>query len=737
MRAGLATVGVLSTAGQVLLLRELAATFYGNELVYGIALAIWLLWAAAGAAVAARLMARTVRPSRGVFGAALVAAASLVGCQLVVLRGLRLWLGFTPGAIPSLTTILAASLVVLAPLCLVGGALFTVGSRAWVGARPAEPELAVIGRAYAWESAGSVVAGLAVSLLLLRFLAPLSIVLCLVTLATLTSSRLLGSARPLGGPGGGGERPSAGALALAAIAIGCLAAALPVGSWLEARTLDWTWPDRVAVRDSPHGRLVVVARDSQRAFYADGRLLFETQSTQPEEAAHVPLLVHPHPRRVLLIGGGVDGTLAEILKHPVDRVTYAELDPWLIQLARRELPAEQAAVLDDERVELRLTDGRRALAETQRPLDVIIVHLPEPATGQLNRFYSREFFAEAQAALAPDGLLAFGLPSAESYWNPALQHRNASILRALQEVFGSVVITAGDTNTFLASPAPLHLDVASLTERLVQRHVATRWLTPPRLQYLLDARRLAAVRQRIGDGANVPANRDSRPVSYFYEMALWLFRAGGRPIALPVFSGRSSLLLLAPALLFVWLALRPSPGGRIAVAVATAGGSVMALEVIVLLAYQSGHGALYQQIGLLLASFMAGMALGAARPPAASWTWLARLQLGLAVAGLAALGLGYRPATVSPFFFGGVGVVTGVLGGALFAVATSLARGSVTSIAGRLYAVDLVGAATGALLPSLVLVPRFGIAASCLLVVLGNSILAAAPAVRSGGSLGR
>ncbi len=755
MRPGLAAVGVLTTAAQILLLRELAATFYGNELVYGLALAIWLVWTALGARLAVRFLIRPAARGRLAFAALLVATSGLAGCQIVVLRGLRLWLGFTPGAMPSLLTILTASAVVLAPVCFLGGSLFTLGSRLWAAAAsepaaddPGPHDLAdaaadpagraVVGRAYAWESAGSVTAGLTLSLLALQVFSPLAIVLGLMGLVGLAGAwivrpGILATRRTGKSYGWCPISPIAAAPStlLAVLAFGCLLAARPLAGWLEQRTLDWAWPDRVAVRDTPRGRLVVVARDSQRAFFQDGRLLFETQSAQPEEVAHLPLLAHPNPRRVLLIGGGIDGTLAEILKQPVDEVVYAELDPWSIRLAQNVLTPSQRAVFRDQRVHLRLTDGRRALRELRSPQDVVIVHLPEPATGQLNRFYSREFFAEAKAVMAPDGLLAFQLPGAESYWNPALAQRNASIKRALEQVFASVVVTAGESNTYLASPAPLVLDAATLAQRLENRRISTRWLTASRLHYVLDPLRRATLQQRLAEAQPVPANRDGRPVSYFYELALWLSRAGGPSLSQPAAAGPGWAVALVLALLALGLGAHRGAEGRLALAVATAGFSVMALEVVVLLAYQCGHGALYQQLGLLVAAFMAGMAFGAARAPRASWTGLRRLQLGLAAAGLAALALSHSPARMPPPLFAAFGLAAGALGGALFAVAATLARGSAARIAGRLYAIDLVGAAAGAVLSSLLLVPLFGISASCALVAVGNAIFSAVPGIGS------
>jgi hypothetical protein len=55
-----------------------------------------------------------------------------------------------------------------------------------------------------------------------------------------------------------------------------------------------------------------------------------------EEAVHYALLEHPSPGSLLLIGGGINGSLAEALKHPsLNRVDYVELDPAILDLAAK------------------------------------------------------------------------------------------------------------------------------------------------------------------------------------------------------------------------------------------------------------------------------------------------------------------------------------------------------------------------------------------------------------------
>ena len=111
------------------------------------------------------------------------------------------------------------------------------------------------------------------------------------------------------------------------------------------------------------------------------------------------LLEHAAPRRILLIGGGVNGAVAEALKHPtVERLDYVELDPALIGMAREFFPAQTAAFDSDSRVHLHFLDGRRFLTETGEKFDVIIVDVPDPQTAQLNRFYTVEFFLRGARA---------------------------------------------------------------------------------------------------------------------------------------------------------------------------------------------------------------------------------------------------------------------------------------------------------------------------------------------------
>ena len=633
MSIALAALGFTSTIAQVLLMRELVATFYGNELLFGLVLAAWLAWVAAGAWIADwglrisdrrwqipnpqsafRIPHSAFRIPQSAIAVGLVGAAGLLLVEMALVRGVRLLLRVTPGAFVEFGPMVGAIVLILAPLCFLGGFLFTLGARLTV------EQGGTAGRAYVWESIGAVTGGALFSFLLIRYLDPFQTALLVSAINLAVANQQISKSanqqianRKLQIA----NHPASilhSSFSILLLLTSCLLllTSLPLGHSLHTATLRWQWPDLAFVADSPYGRLAVQARDGQRVFYENGLLAFETQGTFPEEVAHFPLLAHPDPREVLLVGGGVAGDLREILKHPGTRVTYVELDPLLIEAAQAHLPPQDAAVLDDPRVTLVFADGRLYVKSARRTFDVVILDLPEPATGALNRFYTREFFAEVRAVLNPGGLFALGLPSAENYWSPELARRNGSVYWTLRDVFPQVVVLPGEHNFYLASEVPLETDPAVLAARLAGRGLETRWMTPEYIEYVFTTGRFAEVQSQLAATAGVRLNRDLAPICYYYDLVLWLSRF--YPDLRGAFE-RASLVNLwwvaVPLVLAVGL-VRWRRGGAVPFAVATAGLANMMLEVVLLFAFQVLHGTLYARVSLIVTALMAGLALGGA-----------------------------------------------------------------------------------------------------------------------------
>lgn len=735
MPLALAAVGFTSTIAQVVLMRELVATFYGSELLFGFVLTAWLAWVAVGSWGLVRLPCLYSSPLRKggagdqkAFAVGLVLSGVSFLAQITLVRAVRTLLGITPGALVEFGPMVAAVVLILAPLCLLTGLLFTLGVRLVVG------QGGLAGHAYVWESVGAVGGGALFSFALVRWLDPFQIAILLGASNLIVAIRLLK-------PDAWNPRLALGCFILLAIV------ALPVGHALHNFTLSWQWSDLVFAADSPYGRLTVQARDGQRVFFENGLLTFETQGTFSEEVAHFPLLVHPAPREVLLIGGGVAGDVREILKHPITSVTYVELDPLLIEAAQAHLPPRDAAVLRDPRVALVLTDGRLYVQQCQESavrcsFDVVILDLPEPATGALNRFYTREFFSEVRAVLNPGGVFALGLPSAENYWSPELARRNGSIYRTLRAVFPEVMVLPGEHNFFLASDAPLQADVAVLVGRLAGRGIETRWVTPGYIEYVFTTDRFTGVQAELAEIAGVRLNRDLMPICYYYDLALWLSRfypssgSGQVPILRRIFESASLVNLwwvVVPLAVGV-LVTRWRRRWAVPFAIATIGLAEMALEVVILFAFQVLHGTVYARVSLVVTAFMAGLALGGAwsNRLLASWEGARRKAQGeknprralIVVQGIVVAYSGLLPPVLSlstsipAAVFPLLALLAGGSAGTAFPLAAALVQGRADRAAGALYGADLVGGCAGALTSALLLVPVLGIPQTCVAILL-------------------
>ncbi|AEJ39917.1 spermidine synthase [Sulfobacillus acidophilus TPY] len=137
-----------------------------------------------------------------------------------------------------------------------------------------------------------------------------------------------------------------------------------------------------------------------------------------EMLAYVPLLAHPHPRRVLIIGGGDGGLAREVLKVPgVEEVVLVEIDPVVVEVARRFLPQHTVA-LDDPRLTLIHADGAAYLTDQKtEPFDVILVDSTDPeGDGPGTVLYTPAFHQALYEGLADDGL--YVQQTGAAFYNP-------------------------------------------------------------------------------------------------------------------------------------------------------------------------------------------------------------------------------------------------------------------------------------------------------------------------------
>lgn len=517
-RAVLILIGFTAAIAQIVLLRELMVVFYGNESSLGLMLASWFLWTAAGSTLAGHFAARAGQPRR-LMAAIQVSIAVILPCTILAVRAAKSLLQTVPGEVLGPGTMLLTSFCVLGPLCILSGALFTAGSRVYQTAAGA-PAGEATGSVYLWEAVGSSGGGVVAGLLLIRYLSSLDIAWLLALLNLMAACGLAISSRPL-------RRAAMASL----IGIG---AVLAFSGWprnLEAMSQARLWRGLhlVATRNSVYGSLAIVGTEGGRSVYENGVVLFNVPDPPAaEEAVHYALLEHPSPRSLLLIGGGLNGSIAQALRHPtLERVDYVELDPAILDLAREYLPNQWLALRADPRVHVHVTDGRLFLKTTQSTFDVVIVNLPEPQNAQLNRFYTVEFFREASRKLTSTGLLSFELRSSENYISPELGQFLRSIHKSLLAVFPEVTAIPGETIHFFAArqAGVLASGADELLARLHARHLETSYVSEYFIPFRMMPDRMLDMDTQIRpdpEGAPAtPVNRDFAPVAYYFDVALW------------------------------------------------------------------------------------------------------------------------------------------------------------------------------------------------------------------------
>ena len=701
MRIYLFAIGLISILGQVVLLRELNVSFYGVELIYILALGIWLFWTAAGAVIGRRVRF----PSPNHIAALFIIFGMTLPLDIVFIRSSRLLFGGVPGAYLTFLQQLIVVVISVLPAGVLSGLLFQWTARAYV---TTSRTLAV---AYAIESAGGLIGGLFSTLFIMWGLQNCSIAFICALASIITPILVLR-----------GFRKSLLRWTATVLACICLALLWKASS-LDRQMTIWNHPNLLESSDSPYGRITTTSLYNQISVFENDALSFETEGTEAEYFCHLAALQHPNPQDVLILGGGIEGLVREIAKYAPRRIDYVELNPVMLDLVKQYLPDEIKKSLRESNVHIIFADPRQYLKKSGT-YDLILIGMPEPSSGQANRFYTQEFFQQCSAKLKSGGILGFKLRTAENLWTMPLTRRNTSIYRALQSVFPEVLFLPGTTNVVTASRAPLPRTPEVMSRRLQDRKIATRLILPNYINYLFTNDRFFEIRDLLKREKALP-NTDVRPVCYQYAFIIWLSKFFPRIAVVDPSSIMDKGFLKPPLSFLLWISLpllfllsRFRPKLRRAMLVAAAGFMGMVLETILILYYQVKHGVLYQDIGLLLMSFMAGLALGAmiinrgmARPIANRM--LSRLYGISLLIGFCFLCVFTGMIVTMSISAGLVEILcllaaTGFLVAGIFAYASLHEIEDQKNVISSLYSADLIGGCLGSLIGSLILIPLAG-----------------------------
>ena len=130
---------------------------------------------------------------------------------------------------------------------------------------------------------------------------------------------------------------------------------------------------------------------------------------------HVPALIHPHPKSVLIVGVGAGVTAGALSIHPeVERIVICEIEPMVPRSARAYFGNENHHVFDDPRVQLVVDDARHFLQTTHERFDVITSDPIHPWVRGAATLYSLEYLTLARNHLTPGGVVTQWIPLYET-----------------------------------------------------------------------------------------------------------------------------------------------------------------------------------------------------------------------------------------------------------------------------------------------------------------------------------
>ncbi|MGE4586744.1 MAG: spermidine synthase [Mangrovibacterium sp.] len=689
-------LGMVSLSGQLVLIREFISVLEGNELIVGVVMAVWMLLTGLGARWSGGRSGRD-RNMHGGFVWLLVLA--LLPAMLIAVL---YWLMFSllpPGKMAGPGTALAGIVVLLFPLCFLSGALFPLLAAGLSRAGRKNRT----GRAYAWECWGSLAGGLLTGLLLFRYFGAMEVgalmggTVCMAGALINRTGRL---AVRLG-------------VLLAAVLIPFLFFRLQPG--LQIKKLLYPGQEILLDQPTPYGNLTVTRQAGQLNFYENHSLQFYTDNRMlSEESVHYAMLRHGHPRKLLLISGGISGMIGEAMKYPLEQLTYLEPDP-AVYTHWKEL-----TYVHDERKTVRFVpkDIRTYLQQTPDLFDVVLINLPPPSSLGINRFYTSEFFELLKGHCTEQTVVCTSLPAAAGYADREARAMQASLWNTLGRHFRQRLLVPGERFYFLASDSCLTYE---FSEALKEKELNNSYVNSYYMEEELLARR---ARELVADfDTETPVNRDFFPFMFIRQTAHWLshFRLGiGLVVGIPVLLFVAGLFRLGPVTAGLYL------GGF---------GSA-AMEVILLLAYQVYFGSIYLSVSLFFGVFMGGLALGSRwKGPGAGSSpgfVLGRVPYYAALQFLQALLCILLPALVlvtgrlaenglpvKLLFFLPVFVLSFVYG-QVFNRAAALQTAGYRKASAVSYSTDLAGSALGAFLAPLLLLPVTGLCFSCLIAGMLN-----------------
>ena len=484
---GFSLAGLASLSLEVSWTRVLALVLGNSVYAFSLMLTAFLLGIAIGSSIAARFIDRSKNPWRD-----FVLVETFIGISIIVLNPIlgqlpSLLLGVFSGLQQNfwaLQTVLflLSFLIMLVPTTLMGAA-FPIAARIYT--QDIKDLGTSVGRLYAGNTFGAMVGPLFTGFLIVPLIGiQRSIFLvALIYLAIAAAILLLGPMR----------RPSFKGLAIGALivvaAVGSLVPPwdpllMTSGVYLYASDYAHSYETMgITLRESLTANSYILFHkeglqatvsvseqsDGSRSLRIDGKVDASSYGDLGTEllGGHLPMLLHPEPKTVLVVGLGSGITLGAVTRYTsLDKVVAVEIEPAVLEAAAY-FSRDNNNALDDSRLRMKVNDARNYILASAEQYDVITAVPSNPWLSGSSVLFTREQFELYQQRLSPNGIIAQWL----QYYRMSPQDLK-TVVATFTSVFPHTTLWWTPTDLLLiGSQQELHIDLQALAARLQQEEV--------------------------------------------------------------------------------------------------------------------------------------------------------------------------------------------------------------------------------------------------------------------------
>ena len=157
-----------------------------------------------------------------------------------------------------------------------------------------------------------------------------------------------------------------------------------------------------------------------------------------EMISHIPLVTHPDPRNIAMIGGGDCGHAREAMKYKsIEKIDVVEIDERVTSVCRTWLTPE-TEFETDKQFQVLHEDGYEWIQNQKNAYDVLMIDRPDPV-GPGKKLFNSDFYQYVYDALSDDGVVTF--QSGSPFYNVSILEKTGQQLKKLFPIVRTYIVS--------------------------------------------------------------------------------------------------------------------------------------------------------------------------------------------------------------------------------------------------------------------------------------------------------